>query len=97
MINYYHRFIPGAADILSPINDAVSADSKFLTWAPQQDQCFQAAKDALASAATLSNPLPDAPLYLVTDASSIAIEAVQEQEVAGARQPLGFFSRKFGL
>ena len=42
----------------------------------------------------LASPIPDAPLFLITDASNIAIGAALEQEVSGLRQPLAFFSRK---
>ena len=94
MLNYYHRFIPKAAEVLAPLYDAIAGDSKTLTWGPDQDGAFQSAKDAIANAATLARPDPSASLYLITDASNIAVGAVLEQEVAGERQPLAFFSRK---
>ena len=41
----------------------------------------------------LASPIPDAPLFLTTDASNIAIGAALEQKVSGPRQLLAFFSR----
>ena len=94
MLNYYHRFIPKAANILSPLYDVIAGNTKTLEWGAEQDQAFHAAKNALAAAAILNYPVPNAPLYLVTDASNIAVGAVLEQDVGGQRQPIAFFSRK---
>ena len=95
MINYYHRFIPNAADILSPLYRLSSSRQKELEgWTPAHEHSFLAAKKALAQAATLATPTSADKLYLVTDASNIAIGAVLERCNDGHRQPLGFFSRQ---
>jgi len=75
MINYYHRFVPHASATLSPLHDAITK-TKTLKWGPSQEDAFQAAKVALAAATTLNYPRQDAPLYLVTDASNLAVGAV---------------------
>ena len=96
MINYYHRFIPSAADILSPLYRLSSSKQKELEGrTPAHEHSFLAAKKALAQAATMATPTSADKLYLVTDASNIAIGAVLERCNDGhRRQPLGFFSRQ---
>ncbi|XP_023816875.1 uncharacterized protein LOC105357974 [Oryzias latipes] len=82
MVNFYNRFIPRAAHLLY---DSLRSKKAF---------AFDGAKSALAKAALLAHPDPDAEIALTTDASDIAVGAVVEQRVAGAWQPLAFFSRK---
>ena len=94
MVNYYHRFLPDIAAILSPLYLVLKHKPKFLQWGPKQDEAFCAAKAALSSAALLAYPAPDAPLRLTTDASSTAVGAVLEQVVGGCPRPIAFFSRK---
>ena len=94
MINYYHRFVPGIAAILSPLYASLSGKPKSLTWGTAQDQAFKDAKEALASATLLCFPDPGGSLSLTTDASSVAVGAVLEQEVKGHLKPIAFFSRK---
>ena len=80
MINYYHRFIPNAAEILLPLYHLSSSKQKELeAWTPTHEHSFISAKNALAQAATLATPNNTNKLYLVTDASNIAIGAVLEQ------------------
>ena len=94
MTNYYHRFVPKAANLLAPLYDATASNAKTLHWDSAKEQSFIAAKTALADAATLARPVPNARLYLTTDASMIAVGAVLEQEVSNSREPLAFFSKK---
>ena len=64
MINYYHRFIPSAADILSPLYRLSSSKQKELEgWTPAHEHSFIAAKKALAQAATLATPTSADKLY----------------------------------
>ena len=94
MINYYHRFLPGIANTMAPLHDALKGKQKRLVWKPQHERAFQESKAALVSAATLTFPSSKAPLFLVTDASQLAVGGALEQDVEGVRQPIGFFSRK---
>ena len=94
MVNYYHRFLPSIADTMAPLYNALSGKPKKLTWGTEQQKSFDATKNALADATTLSFPAPGTHLTLTTDASNIAVGAVVEQNHKGAPQPLGFFSRK---
>jgi hypothetical protein len=95
MMNYYHRFVPNAAAILTPLYDVISNKSRTLRWGQPQDKAFEAAKRALANATTLSHLDPSARLFLSTDASNVAVGTVLEQQNAGSnRKPIAFFSRK---
>ena len=96
MVNFYNRFIPHAAYLMQPLYDALRSKkaSDAVVWTPDRITAFEGAKSALAGAALLAHPNPVAPIALTTDASDVAVGAVVEQRVAGAWQPLAFFSRK---
>ena len=94
MVTYYHRFIPQAASIMTPLYSVLKGKPKSLSWGPSQDAAFRATKDALVKATYLKFPVPGAPLILSTDASDTAMGGVLEQVVHGHPQPLAFFSKK---
>ena len=96
MVNFYNRFIPHAALLMRPLYDALrdKKDNQDVDWTSERVRAFEDAKAALADAAMLAHPSPAAPIALTTDASEYAVGAVCEQWVAGAWQPLAFFSRK---
>ena len=97
LVNYYHRFIPGCADILHPINNLLSAShdsTKVLSWTEEATAAFTAIKEALATATLLFHPKPDAPTNIVTDASDIAVGAVLQQQIGDQWCPIAYFSRK---
>jgi cleavage and polyadenylation specificity factor subunit 1 len=95
MINFYRRFIPGTAKILLPLTEALKGGhKKQLTWGPQEDAAFQAAKQALCSAASLVHPDPQAAISLAVDASDRHVGAVLQQWQGRAWAPLAFFSKK---
>ena len=94
MINFYRRFLPGAAGTLRPLTAALSGNPKILPWTPEMETAFAAAKEALVAAVPLSHPLPGAVLALAADASDTHVGAVLQQQVGQHWQPLGFFSKK---
>ena len=96
MINYYHRFIHSATGILSPLYRLSSTEKQKEQegWTAAHTLSCLAVKEALAQAATLATPSNTDKLYLVTDASNIAIGTVLERCNDGHRQPHGFFSRQ---
>ena len=96
LVNFYHRFIPHCAQILRPLNTLLptARSSQQLTWTKEADTAFLDIKEALAQAALLSHPKPDAPTCIVTDASNIAVGAVLQQLIDGAWCPISFFSKK---
>ena len=96
MINFYRRFIPGAARVLKPMTDALRGSKRSaLDWTAEMEQSFSSSKQGLASAVQLAHPNPAAELVLAVDASDTHVGAVLQQR-AGPRglQPLGFFSCK---
>ena len=97
LVNFYHRFLPHAADLLNPLHALLphsTQGTKSLTWTEQARSAFSAAKDALADATLLSHPQPNAHLAIMSDASDIAIGAVLQQRVGDEWQPISYFSRK---
>ena len=97
MVNYYRRFIRGAANILKPLTDATrgpGGTSTPLTMVADMQQAFAAAKSALVGVAELAHPRADAELNLAVDASDKHVGGVLQQWVEGAWQPLAFYSRK---
>lgn len=97
MVNFYHRFIPHAAQLQVPLYALAATIRKKdgpLVWNQDTREAFEKCKKALADTVTLAHPKYDTPLRLNTDASSTATGAVPEQFADGNWQPLGFFSRK---
>ena len=61
MINFYRKFLQGAARVLAPLTDALKVTGKSLSWSPALDSAFTRAKDLLSSIPELFHPQPDAP------------------------------------
>ena len=98
MLNFYRRFIRGAAAILKLLTDSTKGGggkSSKVQWTEEMNQSFDAAKKALAAATQLAHPIPGAEIALAVDASNSHVGAVmQQRRPGGGWQPLGFFSRK---
>ena len=92
MVNFYRRFIPGAAEIAAPLNSLRKKGAKFV-WGDEQQRAFEILKESILSPPMLRMPDFTKPFILQSDASSVAIGAVLSQEVDGARQPVAFVSR----
>ena len=101
MLNFYKRFIPGAASLLSLLYDTTAGASskaalqRDVEWMETRLRAFQESKARLARATLLAHLAPDAPLALTTDASDFAVGAVLEQKIAGRWLPLAFYSSRF--
>ena len=93
LINFYHRFIPGCAKILEPLNSLLTSSTEHLSWDETNTQAFSAIKEALASATLLVHPKLNALTSLTTDASDFAVGAVLQQYLDGQWQPIAFFSK----
>ena len=79
MINFYKRFIPGAAKVLQPHDDLLKGTTKCnasIEWTEQAGNSFRESKRALVDATMLTHPIPGAPVSLAVDASDYAIGAV---------------------
>lgn len=96
-VNFYHRFIPNAAQLQAPLYDLVSSVKQKNgkeQWTQDTRDAFENSRSALASTVRLAHPMPDANLRISTDASNTAIGAVLEQFNNNYWEPLGFFSKK---
>ena len=63
MINFYRRFIPGAAKILQPLNDLLKGSKKGnapISWTEGAENAFKNSKQALVNATMLAHPVPRA-------------------------------------
>lgn len=68
--------------------------SSAVPWNAKAASAFSTVKEALANAALLFYPRPEAPTRLMTDASSTAAGAVLQQMRDSQWRTLGFFPQK---
>ncbi|MCH9663075.1 MAG: hypothetical protein K0U66_05395, partial [Gammaproteobacteria bacterium] len=96
MVNFFHRFVPAAAQHMQPLFAALAGKPKqaHLAWTDDMSRAFTATKQALTDASMLVHPRPDAPTALTVDASDKAVGGVLEQKIDDRWQPLAFFSRQ---
>ena len=94
MINFYRKFLQGAARVLAPLTDALKGPGKSITWTPNLEAAFRHAKDLIIRVPELIHPHSSAPISLALDASDSHVAAVLQQRVDEAWFPLAFFSRK---
>ena len=96
MINFYNRFIPGAAEIMKPLYEASAKKNVQLQWGEELDKAFAKARAALAKATMLRHPRPGAQIAVTADASGEAVGAVLQQRAreGGPWEPLAYFSKK---
>lgn len=103
MVNFYRRFLPGAAGYQALLIDAVAAThskgAKPFPWTPELHESFEVCKKSLESATLLSHPNSNAQLGLFTDASGTHIGACLQQRAKDDDewQPIAFFSQKLNL
>jgi hypothetical protein len=79
LINFYRRFLPGAASIVKPLTDSLRGSKsaqEVLTWTPEMEASFKAAKASLSRATWLGHPDPTASLSLHMDASASHVGAL---------------------
>ena len=83
VVNFYRRFIPDCAQILTPLTDLLRSHPKRsrkpLDWTPVCDAAFVEVKDKLAEITLLAYPNAKFPLSLMVDASDRAIGGVVQQ------------------
>lgn len=94
MINFYFRFVPHLADILTPLYELTSGKAKEFAWTADAQSAFDSAKQALADATCLAFPSNSALTAITTDASDKAVGGVVEQFVNRIWRPVAFFSKK---
>ena len=94
-VNFYHKFIPGASSLLSPLFSLTTGPkSSAIKWSDTSIAVFETVKSKLTDLVALKFYNPNAKLQLTTDASDHAMGAVLHQITNDAIEPLEFFSRK---
>ena len=56
MVNFYRKFLRGAARVLAPLTDALKGPGKSLIWTPILKAAFRHAKDLLIKVPELTHP-----------------------------------------
>jgi len=95
MLNFYRRFIPGAAKMQALIHDLLGAKkgAAAINWTEEAQQAFENTKQSLTQTTLLAHPRANTELALFTDASDHNIGAVLQQYQDGW-DPLAFFFKK---
>ena len=99
LVNFYHHFLPHAADLLNPFHTLLphsTQGTKSLMWMEQAQSAFSAVKKGPGRChpPLLSHPQPNAHLAIMSDASNIAIGAILQQHIGDQWQPISYFSLK---
>ena len=98
LVNFYRRFVPNTAAILTPLTDALKdqpkRSNKSIEWTEERAAAFDGMKDALANSTMLTHPSSHSPTSLVVDASDSAVGGVLQQCFDGVWKPIAFFSQK---
>ena len=72
LVNYYHKFIPNAAEILTPMYDLLKAKRRFF-WSNKCQQAFEKGKKIIPSDTCIVHFDPKLPIIVITDASDNGI------------------------
>ncbi|KII72557.1 hypothetical protein RF11_15635 [Thelohanellus kitauei] len=76
MVNFYHRFIPNAAQIMQPLYNLIDRGSRSLEWKRPALKVLNEIKQRMANIALIVYRQRDALLSLTTYASAIALGGV---------------------
>ena len=88
MINFYHRFILVASNIMRPLFAASRGKpTDSVCWTDAMVAAFLSSKDALANTTLLSHPRKGAATSLTVNASDVAIGGVLKQRIDGSWRP----------
>ena len=99
LVNYYHRFIPNCAHVLSPLHSLLNTgpDKKDLVWTDKVTSAFTEIKDIFSTTTLLNHPKPNTSLWIATDISDIAAGAVLQQFVNDQWEPISYFSNALNI
>ncbi len=87
MVQYYGDYVGWLADLAAPLFALYKKDVLF-HWGPEQQEAFEAMKQALTTPPVLRRPDTSRPYIVQTDWSPIAIGAVLAQEDAAGEEHL---------
>lgn len=92
LVNYYHKFLPNIAHILSPIYNLLKSNIKF-HWSKECDSAFEKIKSMIASDTCLIHFDPNLQTIITTDASDKGIAGVLSQIKNGEERTVACVSR----
>ncbi len=93
-INFYHKYIPNAAQALEPFHNLLRKDVTF-EWTPLCQSTFEKVKSYLTSSPILAIFDPSLPISIYTDASGCGIGTVLKQTQSDRiEKPVAYFSKK---
>ena len=95
IIQYYHRFVPHAAELLGPLIDMLAGKPKTdkkLVWTSDCEAVFNKTKNILSQASLLLYPVILS--SLMVDASDVAIGGVLQICLNGIWSLIAFFSKR---
>ena len=96
LCGHYSPYVPRYAELAAALSDLLKLES--VVWFNAEDQAFQALKKVLLDTVVLRIVRPDAPFFIRSDASSVAVGGVLEQHSEeGELRPVAFYSRKLRL
>lgn len=95
LVNYYHRFIPNAANRLHPIYELLLKKDKDFRWTREYDRAFLEIKKQIANERVLCLFDPKKPILVAADARSYGVEATLSQRFPdGSERPITFASKR---
>lgn len=93
MLNYYRKYLPNLATILSPLTALLQKGRKF-EWSAGAAKAFQRSKEMLCESGFLVHFDPSLPVTVATDASPTGVGAVLSHVYPnGEERPIQFASR----
>ncbi|XP_064469193.1 uncharacterized protein K02A2.6-like [Ornithodoros turicata] len=92
MVQHYSKFIPGLADLSSPLNKLLRKNTPWC-WSEDCVDAFDGLKQKLTSIDALTHFDPRKPIYLAADASSEGVGAVIYHKIDGKERPIAHASK----
>ena len=93
LLNYYRKFLPNIATILTPLNELLQQHRKW-KWSANCTKAFEEAKKLLTTSSVLVHYDTSLPMRMAADASAYGIGAVISHVLPnGDEKPIAFTSR----
>ena len=92
LVNYYGKFLPDLATLLSPLYLLLQKKQKWM-WCSAQEEAFRKVKELLKSSRVLVHFDSTLPLTLSCDASPYGVGAVLSHKMPEGERPIAFASR----
>ncbi|KAJ2949987.1 hypothetical protein O0L34_g11320 [Tuta absoluta] len=97
MLNFYRTCLPNQAHLQQQLNkylhNAKKNDKTIIEWSPEAEEAFEECRQSILNATTLSHPIHNAVLGIMSDASDTCLGAVLQQKLNNEWRPLAFFSK----